>query len=95
MYAKSIAKYEEQAARYDSEKKAVQKTAEALETQRDEFKRHAKPFGIAIIFLQVAILLNSIAGLLKKKPVWWLAIPVGLVGLTCFVDGFFWFVPFL
>lgn len=94
-YAKSIVKYEEQAARYDGEKKDIQHKAEALEAQRDELKRHGKPFGIAIIFLQVAILLNSIAGLLKKKSVWWLAIPVGLVGLTCFADGFVSFLPFL
>lgn len=94
-YNKSIAKYEEQATRYEGEKKDIQKKAEALEVQRDELKRHGKPFGIAIIFLQVAILLNSIAGLLKKKPVWWLAIPVGLVGLACFADGFFSFLPFL
>ena len=94
-YAKSIAKYEEQAARYESEKKAIQQKAETLEAQREESKRHGKPFGIAVIFLQVAILLNSIAGLLKKKVVWWTAIPVGLVGLACFADGFFAFLPFL
>ncbi|MEI8163590.1 MAG: hypothetical protein WCI19_10680 [Betaproteobacteria bacterium] len=33
------------------------------------------------MFLQAAILLNSIAGLMKIKKVWWSSIPVGLTGI--------------
>ena len=46
---------------------------------------------MAVIFLQVAVLLNSIAGLMRMKRIWWCDIPVGLVGLTFFADGFFLF----
>jgi Domain of unknown function (DUF4337) len=88
-YAKKITEYKDSSARYESEKKAIEGKARELESLRDEAKQHGRPFGIAVIFLQVAILLNSIAGLLKVKRIWWLSIPVGLTGLMFFVDGFF------
>jgi len=87
-YAKKIAEYKESSARYESEKKVIEGKAREHEALRDEAKQHGRPFGIAVIFLQVAILLNSIAGLLKVKRIWWLSIPVGLTGLVFFVDGF-------
>ncbi|GGE78286.1 hypothetical protein GCM10008020_23740 [Massilia psychrophila] len=37
-------------------------------------------------------LINSIAGLMKAKRIWWTSIPVGLAGLVCFSDGFLMFV---
>jgi hypothetical protein len=48
-------------------------------------------FGIAVIFLQISILLSSIAALLKKKPVWILGLVVGAAGIFYFLDGFFLF----
>ncbi|HEY6896520.1 MAG TPA: DUF4337 domain-containing protein [Rhodocyclaceae bacterium] len=87
-YEDKIADYEKQVARYGQEKKEIEAKAHELEKMRDEAKSHGRPFGLAVIFLQVAILLNSIAGLLKMKKVWWTAIPVGLVGLVFFADGF-------
>lgn len=87
-YAKKIGDYQAKAARYEQEKKQIEADARALEAQRDNAKLHGKPFGIAVIFLQVAILLNSISGLMKAKRVWLAAIPVGLAGLTMFANGF-------
>jgi divalent metal cation (Fe/Co/Zn/Cd) transporter len=43
---------------------------------------------MAIIFLQIAILLSSIAALLKKKLVWYGGLATGVIGLFYFVDGF-------
>jgi len=83
-----IADYQRQITRYNGEKKELQDKAKGLEQQRDDAKAHGKPFGLAVIFLQVAILLNSIAGLLKAKRVWWTAIPVALVGVVMFANGF-------
>ncbi len=87
-YDKKIAEYEDQAKRYSAEKKDIEAKAHALEAQRDDAKNHGKPFGLAVMFLQVAILLNSISGLMKAKRVWWASIPVALVGLVFFADGF-------
>jgi hypothetical protein len=91
-YATKEAEYRAAIARYAGEKHELQTRAQALEQQRDAAKQHGKPFGIAVIFLQVSILLNSIAGLIKAKRVWWTSIPVGLAGLVSFADGFLMFV---
>jgi len=88
-YAEKIKEYETTATRYDVEKKEIEAKAKELENQRDDAKKHGKPFSLAIIFLQVAILLNSIAGLMKVKQMWWASIPVGLVGIAFFINGFF------
>ncbi|KPC49696.1 DUF4337 domain-containing protein [Amantichitinum ursilacus] len=87
-----IADYNKKVTQYDNEKHDIENKARALEAQRDEAQQHGKPFGIAVIFLQVAILISSIAGLFKRKVLWWGALPVGLIGLAYFVDGFFLFM---
>ena len=91
-YEKSIAEHKTEIERYMAEKKGIEAKAKALEVARDDAKRHGQPFGMAVIFLQVAVLLNSIASLMKMKRIWWFSIPVGLVGLVFFSDGFFVFM---
>ncbi len=83
-----IAEYETQIARYDSEKTAIMTDARKFESVRDHALEHGQNFGIAVIYLQIAILLSSIAALLKKKPVWYLGLCVGLVGIVFFINGF-------
>lgn len=90
-YSKKIEQYQSEIERYSAEKKEITAKAQDFEHVRDDAKRHGKPFGMAVMFLQVAILLNSIAGLLKKKKVWWFSCPIGLIGLVFFADGFFTF----
>jgi len=90
-YAKKAEEYLVEIERYNAEKKEIEVAARELEKKRDDAKLHGKPFGIAVMFLQVAILLNSIASLMKAKKIWWTALPVGLAGLVYFVNGFFLF----
>ncbi|GAB3252518.1 DUF4337 domain-containing protein [Chitinimonas naiadis] len=90
-YAKKVADYQAKVARYESERKTIEAEARKLEEQRDDAQKHGKPFGMAVIFLQVAILLNSIAGLMKVQRIWHLSIPVGLAGVAFFANGFFLF----
>ncbi len=87
-YETQISAYETEIERYKKEKKEIEAKARELEKQRDDARLHGRPFGTAVLFLQVAILLNSVAGLIKTRRIWWAAIPTGLVGLTFFVDGF-------
>lgn len=82
---------EERIEKYSKEKEEISKEAKNLENKRDDAQNHGKPFGIAIIFFQVTILLSSIAGLFKSKPLWLLALPVGCAGFFFFADGFFLF----
>lgn len=90
-YEKKIAVYSQKLKRYDEEKATIFKEAKKLELIRDEAQKHSQVFGLAVIFLQIAILLSSIAALLKKKYVWILGMGCGAVGLVYFADGFFLF----
>lgn len=79
-------------AKYDQEKARIQEDAKKFEKQRDDAQRHGRPFGLAVIFLQIAILLSSIAALLKQKPVWLIGVAVGVCGLVQFANGFLLFM---
>lgn len=90
-YANKVADYQAKIEHYEQDRKDIEKKARELEAERDDEQHHSKPFGMAVIFLQVAILLNSIAGLMKRKAIWLLSLPVGLAGLVYFADGFLLF----
>lgn len=91
-YQKKIDAYSKKIKKYDEEKTKIEKDARDLETTRDETQKHSKAFGVAVIFLQIAILLSSIAALMKKKVLWILGMIVGSLGLVYFVNGFFLFI---
>ena len=91
-YKKTIEDYAARVARYNKEKAEIQEKAKSLEEARDSAMLHNQPFGIAVIFLQVAILLSSIAGLFKRRGLWWLALPVGCCGIVYFANGFYLFM---
>jgi hypothetical protein len=90
-YEKKIASYAGKIKRYEDEKSAIKSSAEALEKTRDDAQMHSGIFGMAVIFLQIAILLSSIAALMKKKILWLLGCLVGVCGIVYFANGFFLF----
>ncbi len=91
-YQKKMAQYEQSSQRYEKEKAEIKKDAAAFEVLRDEAQVHSKAFGMAVIFLQISILLSSIAALIKKKYIWILGMGVGVIGLFYFMDGFLLFL---
>jgi len=90
-YEKKIAMYTQKINKYDEEKAVISKEAKRLETVRDEAQKHSGIFGLAVIFLQIAILLSSIAALMKKKVLWMLGVGTGSIGLVYFANGFLLF----
>ena len=90
-YEKKIEDYNKKIAKYETEKSDIQKEAKRFEEVRNDAQRHSQIFGIAVIYLQIAILLSSIAALIKKKPVWFLGVLIGLVGIVYFANGFLLF----
>ncbi|BEV72743.1 hypothetical protein THUN1379_22250 [Paludibacterium sp. THUN1379] len=92
VYQDKMAEYDKKIAKYTSEKAQIMQQARALEAARDHAQQQGRPFGVAVIFLQVAILISSIAGLFKQRQIWFAALPVGLLGLLYFADGFFLFM---
>jgi hypothetical protein len=91
--AQALAQAESKVEKYEAEKNEIEKAARTLEQNRDEAQTHGKPLGLAVIFLQIAIVLSSIGGLLKRKEVWYLGLPIGLAGILLFADGFLLFLP--
>ncbi len=91
-YTKKIDDYSRKIAKYDAEKAQIQAEAKRFEKVRDDAQRHGQAFGIAVIFLQIAILLSSIAALVKQKYVWYLGLVVGVAGIISFINGFLLFM---
>lgn len=90
-YRQKIDEYKKNIQKYEEEKEAIKKDATSFENQRDESKKHSEKFGIAVIFLQISILLSSIATLSKKRFVWFCSLILGALGIFYFIDGFFLF----
>lgn len=88
---KNIATYQKNIAKYKTDKDDISKAAKELETTRDKASKHSTVFGLAVVFLEISILLSSIAGLVKNKPIWYLSMIPGLIGIVYFLNGFWLF----
>jgi hypothetical protein len=88
-YQEALGSVEARIKKYDGEKTDIKQKAEGFERDRDEAKKHGAPLGYALILLQISIVLSSIAGLMKRKLLWQLALPLGIAGIVFFVDGLF------
>jgi hypothetical protein len=91
-YNGMISDYTQKVKNYELENKDISQTAKGYENIREENKKHSGKFGIAVIFLQISILLSSIATLSKKRFVWICGLGLGLIGIFYFIDGFFLFI---
>ena len=91
-YKGRIEDYTQRVKKYEEEKESINKVATNYEGQRDECKKHSDKFGIGVIFLQISILLSSIATLSKKKFVWICGLILGAIGIFYFIDGFLLFL---
>ncbi len=87
-YDQKIGAYQEKIQRYEKEKEEIKKKAEELEKKRDDARQHSGAFGLAAMFLQIAILLSSIAALMKQKYFWYLGMLSGTAGVLYFFNGF-------
>jgi hypothetical protein len=90
-YDKRIDVYDQKLKKYEDEKAEISAKAKGYEKDVIDCQKHGAKFGIAVIFLQVTILLSSIAGLMKKRMVWYFSMVIGIIGIVFFVDGFFLF----
>jgi len=88
-YKEKIETYSQNWKKHEQEKEDIKKAAAGFEALRDECKLHSDKFGMAVIFLQISILLSSIATLSKKKFVWICSLVLGVIGIFYFLDGFF------
>ena len=77
--------YSDTIARYDAEQEEIKANTTAKEAERDHFLALNKGFAGALTYLQIAILLVSLAGLMKQIYFWYIGIAVGAFGVYNFV----------
>ncbi len=82
-----MARYGKNIDRYEAEKNEIKEKAEALAREKKEATARAGNFGYALIFLQIAIMLSSLAALTKKKELWHLGLATTSGWLFYFLDA--------
>lgn len=78
-------KYQQTIDRYENEQLEIKKEANQKEAARDHFLALNRGFAGALTYLQIAILLTSLAGLMKQIYFWYAGIAVGAFGIFNFV----------
>ena len=81
---KLMEKYQKTVDRYKAEEKEIMNEARAAEERRDKALALNKGFAGALTFLQIAILMVSLAGLVKQIWFWYAGLAVGAVGIFQF-----------
>jgi hypothetical protein len=84
-YEKTLTKYGEEVKRYDTEKKEIKDKAEGIARTKHTAQDMGGNFAYALIFLQIAIMLSSLASLTKRHYLWYIA-------LVCTVGWVFFFL---
>jgi hypothetical protein len=80
-------KYTREAARYDKEQAEIEEQAKDLENESAHEQRKANRFDLGEVFLEVALVISSLALLTGKRGFWFLGIVSALAGLGVAVTG--------
>jgi Domain of unknown function (DUF4337) len=77
--------------RYAEEQREIENKAREIEKERDAKEHEAEHlmhlhhrFAAGVAFFQVAIALGAVAALTRKRPVWFLSMAVGAIGIGFF-----------
>jgi hypothetical protein len=79
---KSIEKYTKDAERYDKDMESIKEKAEGLEKQSESAGERAESFHIGEVFLEIGIVLSSLAILSKRKVFFYGGAISSVVGLV-------------
>lgn len=82
-----LAEFDKEITRYKTEKKEIMQDAERLEKERDIAQSFNARFGQSMIFLQIGILLSSLASINKVAYYWYMGVVSGGAGVTMFVHA--------
>jgi hypothetical protein len=86
--AARTAEYRDKIAAEATKEAALQKQAQDLEDESEaEINRHHR-FEYAVALIQVAIAVGAVAALARVKPVWYVSIIAGVLGIALTVIGF-------
>jgi len=87
-YKKTISDYEANIKRYDKEKAEIKAGAEKMAQQKAGFQGMSANMSYSLIFLQIAIVLSSVAAITKKKPLWYLGLATVTGWIIYFANAF-------
>jgi hypothetical protein len=90
-FKKTIQKYGEETKRYDAEKKEIKDKADAIAKAKLKAQDMGGNFAYALIFLQIALMLSSIASLTKRHYLWYIALVCNVGWLFFFLDAWLLF----
>ncbi|MGB9079657.1 MAG: DUF4337 domain-containing protein [Desulfuromonadaceae bacterium] len=90
-YQGTLKKYGEEVKRYDIEKKEIKEKAEGIAKVKLKAQEMGGDFAYALIFLQIALMLSSIASLTKRHYLWYIALVCNLGWLFFFLDAWLLF----
>lgn len=90
-YLKTMNKYDGEVKRYDGEKKEIKEKAEAIAKVKLKSQEMGGNFAYALIFLQIALMLSSIASLTKRHYLWYIALICNVGWLFFFLDAWLLF----
>ena len=83
--AVALAKVQGKVDKYEKDKADITKEAKKYEATRDANRKlavsaaeHSKGMGLAITFFQVAIAIGGICLVVKKQPLWFVSLALGL-----------------
>lgn len=88
-YQQVIEKYTGEIQRYETEKKEIKAKAEGLAKQKEKSQFMGGNFGYSLIFLQIAIMLSSIATLTKRHYLWYIGLSANCGWLFFFLNAMF------
>lgn len=80
-------KYTKEAARYDKEQAEIEEQAKEFENESAHAQRRADRFDLGEVFLEIALVISSLALLSRKRIFWFLGMASGLAGLGVAVTG--------
>ncbi|HTA38444.1 MAG TPA: DUF4337 domain-containing protein [Candidatus Acidoferrales bacterium] len=83
-----VREYQDKIAEEQSKEKARSTLATNFADQSEEELGHHHYFEIAVALIQVAIALGAISALAAIKPVWYVSMLVGAIGIVLFAMGF-------
>ncbi|MBC7963572.1 MAG: DUF4337 domain-containing protein [Steroidobacteraceae bacterium] len=90
-YQKTLSKYGEEIKRYDVEKNEIKDKAEGIAKVKLKAQEMGGDFAYALIFLQIALMLSSIASLTKRHYLWYIALVCNVGWLFFFLDAWLLF----
>lgn len=85
VYAAKVAEFDQEIARYKKEKSDITSDAKRLEKERDVSQGFNSRYGQAMIFLQIGILLSSLASINKTDYYWYMGLVSGGAGVAMFL----------